>query len=101
MRPLAYIVAIFHPKLSIKRLKESLGTYVDYNVKDAFQVLELPDFDIDTTLIDAINSIEAQDGHIVSISICTWQEESGASVGKMQTLKLLENTWKLRPRKKV
>ena len=61
MRPLAYIVAIFHPKLSIKRLKESLGTYVDYNVKDAFQVLELPDFDIDTTLIDAINSIEAQD----------------------------------------
>ena len=60
VKPLAYLVAIFHPKLSIKRLKESLGTYVDYDVKDAFQVLELPDYEIETTLIDAINSIEAQ-----------------------------------------
>ena len=61
IKPLAYLVAIFHPKLSIKRLKESLGTHVDYNVKDAFSVLELPDYDIDVTLKDAINSIEAQD----------------------------------------
>lgn len=60
VKPLAYLVAIFHPKLSIKRLKESLGTYVDYDVKDAFHVLELPDYEIETTLIDAINSIEAQ-----------------------------------------
>ncbi len=60
VKPLAYFVAIFHPKLSIKRLKESLGTYVDYDVKDAFHVLELPDYEIETTLIDAINSIQAQ-----------------------------------------
>jgi len=59
IKPLAYLVAIFHPKLSIKRLKESLGTYVDYDVKDAFSALELPDYDIDLTLKDAINSIEA------------------------------------------
>ena len=59
IKPLAYLVAIFHPKLSIKRLKESLGTYVDYDVKDAFSALELPDYDIDVTLKDAINSIEA------------------------------------------
>ena len=61
IKPLAYLVAILHPKLSIKRIKESLGTHVDYDVKDAFSVLNLPDYDVDVTLTDAIKSIEAQD----------------------------------------
>lgn len=61
IKPLAYLVAILHPKLSIKRIKESLGTHVDYDVKDTFSILDLPDYDVDVTLNDAIKSIEAQD----------------------------------------
>ena len=60
IKPLAYIVAIFHPKLSIKRLKESLGAHVDYDVKDAFTVLDLKNWDIDSTLRDGVESIQAQ-----------------------------------------
>jgi len=57
-KPLAYLVAILHPKLSIKRLRESLGKHVDYDVKDTFQVLQLPNYDPRTTLKDAVVSIE-------------------------------------------
>ena len=58
MKPLAYLVAILHPKLSIKRLKESLGKHVEYDVKDTFQVLQLPNYDKRTTLKDAVTSLE-------------------------------------------
>ena len=60
-RLLAYILAIFHPKLSIKRLKKTLGTHVGYDVEDAFSVLGLPNYDIEATLVDSVNSIKAQD----------------------------------------
>ena len=58
MKPLAYLVAILHPKLSIKRLKESLGKHVEYDVKDTFQVLQLPNYDKRATLKDAVTSLE-------------------------------------------
>ena len=57
----AYILAIFHPKLSLNQLRESLGTYVGYDVEDSFTTLKLPDYDIEDTLVDSINSIKAQD----------------------------------------
>ena len=57
----AYILAIFHPKLSLNQLRESLGAYVGYDVEDSFTTLKLPDYDIEDTLVDSINSIKAQD----------------------------------------
>ena len=57
----AYILAYFHPKMSIKRLKNSLGTHVRYDVSDSFSVLDLPNYKIEKTFIDSIKSIEAQD----------------------------------------
>ena len=60
-RLFAYVLAIFHPKLSIKQLKGSLGTHVGYDVEDSFTVLDLPNYDIEATLVDSIRSIEAQD----------------------------------------
>lgn len=57
----AYILAYFHPKMSIKRLKNSLGTHVGYDVSDSFSVLDLPNYKIEKTFIDSIKSIEAQD----------------------------------------
>ncbi len=58
MKPLAYLVAILHPKLSIKRLRESLGKHVNYDVKGTFQDLQLPNFEMRTTLKDAVVSLE-------------------------------------------
>ncbi len=58
---LAYVLAIFHPKLSIKQLRGSLGTYVDYDIGDSYEVLDLPNFDVVSTLVDSINSVKAQD----------------------------------------
>ena len=57
----AYLLAIFHPKLSINQLKKTLGTHVSYDVDDSFTTLELPNYDIKTTLIDSVNSVKAQD----------------------------------------
>ncbi len=53
----AYLFAALHPKLSIKQLKGSLGTYVSYDVGDAFTDLSLPNYDPEATLLDSINSI--------------------------------------------
>jgi len=58
MKPFAYLVAMLHPKLSIKRLRASLGMHVDYDVKDSFQALQLPNYDTRTTLKDAVISLE-------------------------------------------
>ena len=57
----AYLLAMFHPKLSINQLKKTLGTHVSYDVEDSFTILELPNYDIKTTLIDSVNSVKAQD----------------------------------------
>ena len=57
----AYVLAYFHPKMSIKQVKNSLGSYVGYDVGDSFSVLDLPNYEIEKTFIDSIKSIEAQD----------------------------------------
>ena len=60
-RIFAYLLALFHPKLSIKQLKGSLGTHVSYEVKDSFEILELPNIEVVDTLVDSVNSVKAQD----------------------------------------
>ena len=60
-RIFAYLLALFHPKLSIKQLKGSLGTHVSYDVKDSFEILELPNLEVVDTLVDSVNSVKAQD----------------------------------------
>jgi len=57
----AYILAAFHPKLSIKQLKSSLGTYVGYDVGNSYEILELPNYDVVDTLVDSVKSTKAQD----------------------------------------
>ena len=54
---LAYILAIFHPKLTIKQLKGSLGKKVSYNVEDTWSVLEIKPYNPEDTIIDSIESI--------------------------------------------
>jgi dihydroflavonol-4-reductase len=60
-RYLAYILAVFHPKLSVKRLRGTLGTHVGYDVGDSFCELSLPNYEIEKTLVDSIASLVAQD----------------------------------------
>ena len=60
-RYLAYILALFHPKLSVKRLRGTLGTHVGYNVGDSFSKLSLPNYETEKTLVDSITSLVAQD----------------------------------------
>ena len=60
-RIFAYLLALFHPKLSLKQLKGSLGTHVSYDVKDSFEILELPNIEVVDTLVDSVNSVKAQD----------------------------------------
>ena len=57
----AYVLAFFHPKLSIKRLKDTLGKHVGYDVGDSFEVLSVPEHDVAVTLVDSVNSLQAQD----------------------------------------
>ena len=54
---IAYFFAIFHPKLSIKQLKNSLGIKVSYDVEDSWEKLEIKPYDPEDTIIDSINSI--------------------------------------------
>ncbi|MBT4065638.1 MAG: NAD-dependent epimerase/dehydratase family protein [Euryarchaeota archaeon] len=60
-RYLAYLLAVFHPKLSIKRLRGTLGTHVKYDVGDSFSILSLPNYETAKTLTDSISSLLAQD----------------------------------------
>ena len=60
-RYLAYIMALFHPKLSISRLRGTLGKHIGYDVGDSFSVLSLPNHEIDETLKDSVKSLQAQD----------------------------------------
>ncbi|RAH14216.1 MAG: hypothetical protein CMB56_006085, partial [Methanobacteriota archaeon] len=54
---IAYFLAIFHPKLSIKHLKKSLGIRVSYDVEDSWAELDIKPYDPEDTIIDSINSI--------------------------------------------
>ena len=56
----AYCFAIFHPKLTRKQLKGSLGRSVGYDVRDSFEILEVERTDVDTTLKDSVDSLRAQ-----------------------------------------
>ena len=58
---IAYTLAFFHPKLSIKMLKSALGRCVNYDTGDSFNILSLPNFEVANTLEDSILSIRAQD----------------------------------------
>ena len=60
-RYLAYLFAIFHPKLSISRLRSTLGKHIGYDVGDSFTVLSLPNYDTTETLVESIKSLQAQD----------------------------------------
>lgn len=57
---LAYFLAIFHPKLSIKTIRNSVGKKVVYDVEDAFEVLDVDLTSGKESIIDGINSIQAQ-----------------------------------------
>ena len=60
-RYLAYLMAVFHPKLSINRLRGALGTHIGYEVGDSFSALSLPNYDTTDTLVDSVKSLQAQD----------------------------------------
>ena len=55
---LAYIVAIFHPKLSFKLLKGNLGIKVGYDVEDTWDVLQIKTHSPEQTIVDAVESIK-------------------------------------------
>jgi hypothetical protein len=54
-------MAVFHPKLSINRLRGALGKQTGYDVGDSFSVLALPNYDTTDTLVDSVKSLQAQD----------------------------------------
>ena len=60
-RYLAYVMALFHPKLSISRLKGTLGRHIGYDIGDSVSALSLPNYEISDTLVDSIKSLQAQD----------------------------------------
>jgi dihydroflavonol-4-reductase len=59
-RFLVYILAIFHPKLSWRQLKDSLGTKVVYDIGQSYSILQINSVDKNQTLLDGYDSIKAQ-----------------------------------------
>ncbi len=57
--PLAYFIAIFHPKLTWKQLR-GLGTIVEYDARDSFDVLGVEITDHVLTLRHSVESLRAQ-----------------------------------------
>ena len=57
---LAYVLAIFHPKLSWRQLWGSLGTKVGYDIGQSYSILQIEPVELTKTLVDGINSIRAQ-----------------------------------------
>ena len=53
----AYLFALVHPKLSIKRLRENIGVKVGYDVGDVANELDFVFTDYQQTLVDSIDSI--------------------------------------------
>ena len=58
--PLAYFIAIFHPKLSWKQLRGGLGKRVEYDARDSFEELGVEITDHIVTLKDSVESLRAQ-----------------------------------------
>lgn len=54
---MASIMAVFHPKLSVKTLRSSLGRHVGYDVGTSFAVLEMEPRAVESTLLDALDSL--------------------------------------------
>ena len=50
-------MAVVHPKLSIKTLRSSLGRHVGYDVGTSFAVLEMEPRAVESTLLDALDSL--------------------------------------------
>jgi len=59
-RAFAYLLAIFHPKLSIGRLRKNLGKNVKYDVRDSFEKLDIEKTADKVSIIDGIRSLQAQ-----------------------------------------
>ena len=59
-RLFAYSLAVFHPKLSIKQLRNNLGKFVEYDVKDSFEKLGIEITEGSVSIIDGIKSLQAQ-----------------------------------------
>ncbi len=57
-KPLAYVVAIFHPKLSIKQLRGSLGSKVNFDAEDAWETLGIKTHAAEDSIIDGVESIQ-------------------------------------------
>ena len=57
--PLAYFIAIFHPKLTWKQLRGGLGTVVEYDVRDSFSELGVEMTDYAITLRNSVESLRA------------------------------------------
>ena len=54
---LTVIMAAFHPKLSIKAVRSSLGRWVDYDVGASFSDLGMQPTPTDATFLDALDSL--------------------------------------------
>lgn len=59
-RVFAYLLAIFHPKLSVARLRKNLGKYVKYDVRDSFERLGIEKTADSVSIIDGTKSLRAQ-----------------------------------------
>ena len=56
---LTVIMAAFHPKLSVKSVRSSLGRHVGYDVGTSFSDLGLTQTPTDVTFVDAFNSLQS------------------------------------------
>jgi dihydroflavonol-4-reductase len=54
---LASVMAAFHPKLSVKTVRSSLGRHVGYDVGTSFTDLQMTPRSIDSTLLDGLDSL--------------------------------------------
>jgi len=59
-RVFAYLLAIFHPKLSVGRLRKNMGKFVKYDVRDSFEKLGIEKTTDSASIIDGIKSLQAQ-----------------------------------------
>lgn len=53
----AYMFAIFHPKLNVKQLRSTIGKWVSYDIGDVEQQLELEFHSVEDTICDSVDSI--------------------------------------------
>ena len=55
---LAVLMAAFHPKLTVKQVRSTLGRYVNYDVGEVEQSLNINFRSTEDTLADSIDSLE-------------------------------------------